>query len=436
MFADSGEIVFEVVDGDNGEININSADFQIIDPAGNTQNITAIDINRLINTVVKSDTTPPTISNTTIYSNNALDNSLAKTNDTITVEFVANDNFSSNFSFIGSSQILNKNTNSNINNTGIGKIELFTDGSENNETVVPFSFSISDEAGNVSNIKTTTDDNSSVRFDQTKPKIKNVEISATSVDNSASLEDIPTYYAKQGDSISLKFQTCDYVDTNNNAPRGTLFNQSVTAVDLGLTNESCETSGGQTGTWRQWENTLNNIDGAEGVITFDIEVYDNAGNNETEIIHVIGTTNSSQVIFDKTAPSLPTDVTDKQGVKTNGFKHLSEVIYTWTGQADFLSGIYYYDVNLVNDEAGYNEMAQVLAPDNVYDFNKKKTLIAANTNYEFKIRVTDKAGNKTNFENLYQQKYSANLHGQISDKNNQSTNSETLLLEMGKLSHR
>jgi len=422
-YANNETIKFKILNGDNGNIEINSADIDIVDRAGNIANISQTTINNKIGTVIKADTTKPTITNATISSNNALDTSLAKTNDTITIKFTSADNLSPTVALVNNGKILNKPiTNETVTGaTGNDKvIERFTDGTETSEVITSFTFRIKDEAGNISLYKTSVDDATSVKFDRTDPVVTSVEISTVSQDNSAYTGDLPTYYAKKDDELTFKFQVCDYVDTQNNAPTGTLFGQNITMEDQGLTANDCTTPDGNTTKYRQWQKVLSNIDGTEGVVTFDIEVNDNAGNG---VIHVTGTTNNSRVIFDKTSPENPTVTVDKKGDETEYFKHRRLAKYTWTGQKDLPdvatphSGLYQYFVKLENigHDVTYSE-TNVKNFATSHDFFQQKVLPPSDFKYKFYIKTRDKAGNDSAEELKYQQFYSISISGTVRDK--------------------
>ena len=377
-----------------------------------TQVITVTDTSQ-----VTIDRTAPTIPNVSIASNNALDSSLARTNDTVSVTFTVADNLASNASIAGSPTILSQAANSAVTSVAAGQtISRFTDGTEPSETVVPFSFNIQDEAGNVSSTVTATTDGSTVRFDRTDPLVSNVQISATSVDSSAFLGDVPTYYAKQGDTLDFSFEVCDYVDSQNNPPTGDLFSQiGLTMTDGGLTTNPCTTPGGNTVNTRQWSAQLLNIDGTEGIVTFDIDVFDNAGNG---LVNVVGTTDGSQVIFDKTNPNLPTDVMDLEGLQTTNFKHNSQADYTWSNDEDPLgvapvSDIQNYDIRFNNPNTGINEMVTINAP--VQAFTPTQTIPDLNDPYTVNMNIRDKAGNESGEQVVYTQRYGTLIMGTITD---------------------
>lgn len=343
IWGTSDTMTFQVVNGNNGPITLTAGNFTVTDKAGNQTTTTHTDINAALatwisggGTAIQADTQAPSMNSVHIASNNPSDTTLAKTNDTIRVSMTTSDNLSPTVSLVGGAHILNKPlTGNSFAALGPSYIERFTDGTESSEVVVPFSFQINDQAGNVSAIKTTTDDGSGVRFDRTDPLVQAVSISAMSSDSSAYMGDVPTYYAKQGDRIYLSFQTCDWVDTP--APSGTILGNAITMTDEGLTGVGCTTPEGNPGGWRAYSATLNSADGPEGTVAFDMEVYDTAGNG---VVNVTGTTDGSTVIFDKTRPTLPRSAQDTKGPSTTSLKTRSSAQFTWTGDTDpHLAGI-------------------------------------------------------------------------------------------------
>lgn len=427
VFGASDTIKFTVQNGDNGVITMSNADFTIVDHAGNSATISAGDINTLVAETITSDTTKPTATNITISSNNALDTTLAKTNDTIRIDFTTADNLSTNVTLRtlnpSLAYILNKNlTNAPVGGVGAGKfIERFTDGTETSEVVVPFRFVIKDEAGNEQAYDQNNLTGPNVGFDRTDPIVQEVKISATSADGTAFLGDLPTYYAKQGDTLDFELQVCDYVDSENNPPTGTLFGQAVTMTDEGPTGIACTTPEGNPSIWRKWSANLAGIDGTEGVVTFDININDNAGN---VFISVTGTTDASSVIFDKTVPLNPTDVIDSLGVETLLFKHRSNAQFAWTNDADdttnsaIVSGIQDYNIRLANIDGDHrNERV------NSRNFDGRNSNLTGGLipphdigdPYELYIQTRDKAGNDAPEEISYTQPYTIAFVGQVTD---------------------
>ncbi len=416
-FTTSDSLIFTVANGDNGAISVGSANFTIVDRAGNTTTVVQGDINALIAGVIQSDTTAPTITGSSIISNNVLDTTLAKTNDTITVDFITADNLSPTVTLRGNSHILNMSvTGSTIGAVGASSIERFTDGTETSEVVVPFRIGIQDEAGNNATNKTAVDDASQVQFDRTDPIVSDVEIEATSQDFTAFLGDLPTYYARMGDTINFEFELCDYVDSLANPPTGTFFGQAITMVDEGLTGSTCTTPEGNTANLREWSYEMLNADGVEGTVTFSIDIKDEAGN---VFMSVTGTTDGSKVIFDKTNPTLPTEILDGKGAEHFQFKHRRNAFYDWSGEsdpntsaADRVSGIRNYDVQWDHPTFGTLENNTVNGP--IYT---PSLPIPSDDPYTFRVLdVRDKAGNLSGPEFIYTQLYTVGIYGTIFDE--------------------
>jgi len=388
-------------------------DFQ--DRAGNVGS-------QVINTTdassVTFDITAPTVPVVSIVSNNALDTTLAKSNDTITVTYTVADNLATMATINGAPTILSSPAVSAGVTVGAGNtITRLTDGSETSEVVVPFSFAVQDQAGNVSANVAATTDASQVQFDRTDPLVTLVRIISISQDASAFTGDLPTYYAKAGDNVRLVVRMCDYVDGQNNPPTGTFFGQAVTLIDAGLVGApgNCTTPEGNLSQTRDWRGISDPADGAEGIIPFDITVKDNAGN---QVANVATTTDGTSVIFDKTAPTVPTDMVDLGGAATAGFKPAPDAaLYTWTNDTDPvggtpLSGVYQFDVRYNNPNTGINEQVTLTAPTRSFAPTAMIPDLAA---YSVNMNVRDKAGNASGEQVVYTQKYGIEVTGTVLD---------------------
>jgi hypothetical protein len=445
-YGTTDQIIFEVANGDNGDVTINNADITLKDRAGNETTINAASINGkiLASTLIQADTESPTITNISIASSNS-DTTLAKTNDTITVSFVTADNLSPTVSLRNNSDILDESiTSSSIGNVGASSMSRFTDGTETSEVVVPFLIKTEDEAGNRSSNYTAITTGVDVQFDRTDPLVSSVEIQATSADNSAYTGDMPVYYARQGDTLEFSFQTCDYVDTiTTPSPTGTLFGQAVTLTNDGV-GAGCTTPEGSNSNYRLWSTQLTNIDGTEGSVPFSIDVYDEAGNG---VVTVTGTTDGSKVIFDKTRPELPTQVLDTIGDTTTTFKHRSNAQFTWAGAtdpntslADQIADIWKYKLRLTNPASGGEDHRGTASnpeettgtsfdgrTSNIPDPGQTEIPAREDNNpYEFRMIVVDKAGNHSHGDQtsldwshdpVYEQPYTIGIQGTVTDKN-------------------
>jgi hypothetical protein len=459
-YGTSDTIIFIPLVGDNGAIVATNINFSVVDRAGNSTIVSQNDVNALFTNTISSDTTRPTVSNVSIFSNNALDTSLAKTNDTITVALNTSDNLSPNISLHGSSRIFNEIPTDNVTGAmGASTMALFTDGNEATQQQVPFQVRIIDEAGNLSSIITSTSDGSTVRFDRTNPVIQNVYISAVSQDGSSYLGDLPTYYARQGDAISLRFEATDWVDIVPGIS-GNFFGIPTTFVK---TNPACNGSIG----WCEWSASILNTNGLEGIVDFDVLVLDNAGNGDGSTnseVHITGTTDGSRVIFDKTRPQNPTDVTDLGGSSTTSFKGGTEAIFSWSNDTDSLplngnnAGVWKYYIALTNPDNGgefHRGSASNFATEELSLWDNSGNLIGTKqfdgtisqlapwigkfipprnitpiyNPYDFRMIVVDKAGNKsfddfgdptqlagTQPQVVYEQPYTITIYGVLTNE--------------------
>ncbi len=475
-YAIQDTLEFSVSNMDNGDIDFSDIEFTITDRAGNVSDVlTEVDVNTALSlwiqeggNRIQADTIMPTITDMTIYSNNALNTNLAKTNDTITIDMTTNDNRSPTVSLVSEqSHILNRSiTSQNLGSIGSNRtVHRMTDGTEDSQVIVPFAVQIQDEAGNQSLVQTTTNDGSMVQFDRTDPVFRNVSISSVSHDDSAYMGDVPVYYAKRGDTITLSFEARDYVGVFH-PPIGTIL--GINAV---FTQESDLGDG-----WYEWKGVVSSIDGDEGLVDIDVSVPDNAGNE----VFITGTSDESAVIYDRTRPMLPTQVFDEEGVQTQSLKERSKALLHWNGDidpqengVDSISDIWKYlllwtnpypvsiplsnnlPIDMDNEihQGSENEPVEVIR-ENGRTFDGRRTqlspwsesneLIPPRENsyqnnryhpYRMRMVVVDKAGNyscdethtycseKGNLdwrgETLYEQPYSIGISGTVVDEKNE-----------------
>lgn len=221
--------------------------------------------------------------------------------------------------------------------------------------------------------------------------LNTASIASTSNDGSAFLGDIPAYYAKQGDDITLTIDA-----TNVASASGTLFGQAVV-----LTNTAGTT----------WEVTLTNINGTEGVIPFSITLQDAVA----DTLVVSAPTNAGNtVLFDKTAPTNPTNTLDLGGEENNGYKHVSKASYTWDGAVDSLSGLSKYRVRFFHPTPGLLNDVFVNDPTNTFT---PTTPNLEDDPYFLYINTFDKAGNTTLTLQAFAQRYTLGLRGVVTDEN-------------------
>lgn len=146
--------------------------------------------------------------------------------------------------------------------------------SGDNEGVIPFTISVSDFTGNTATATATTN-NSSVTIDKTIPVLTSVTIASNNVNPA---------YAKAGEIVTVSFTADETIAT----PTVVIGNIAATVVNTGGNN---------------WAGSLALSTQPESNVGFNISFSDIAGNIGAS---VIATTNSSNVIYDKTAPVLQT----------------------------------------------------------------------------------------------------------------------------------
>ena len=153
--------------------------------------------------------------------------------------------------------------------------------------IIPFQIGeIRDIAGNPTAGTETTTDGSTVVFDNTKPTLDPVRIRSSNADST---------WAKVGDTISIKFVANE------------LLSDQVTSI-VGQAANISELGGGQ-----KYLAMYEMIDSdPEGEVIFEIIVTDSVGLLSDP---VTSTTNSSQVIFDRTLPTL--DLVNIQSTNAN-----------------------------------------------------------------------------------------------------------------------
>jgi gliding motility-associated-like protein len=216
---------------------------------------------------VNYDKTNPTLSTVLITSNNA-NTALAKTGDVITINFTSNETLLTASATIAGSAA----TVSNV--SGNNWKAVYTMVAGNAGGVVPFSISFNDLTGNAGIAVTATTNSSNVNFDKTNPTLTTVTIASNNTN---------TAFAKTGDIVTLNFVSGEVIAT----PSATIAGNTATVSNVSGNN---------------WKAVYTMVAAdAAGVIPFSISFSDLSGNAGTA---VTATTNSSNVDFDKTAPTL------------------------------------------------------------------------------------------------------------------------------------
>ena len=244
-----------------------------IDRAGNigTQVVVTTD-----DSYVNHDIVPPNIDSVLIYSSN-IDPNWAKENDTIFVEFFANEQLGSmNINISGKDSSTYQFEGLNENNLAkyIGsRVMDETD----TEQFVPFNIDYQDLGGVIGTSSFQTTNNSKVRYDKTLPQLSDVRMASNNSinDSLAAIGDIDTLFF----TSSENYRNIQ-VSINN-------FNSST--VDNGVLS---------------FYSIRNMLDtDLDGLIPFEIILDDSAGNSTGSVII---TNDGSSVFYDGTPPNLET----------------------------------------------------------------------------------------------------------------------------------
>ncbi|BDH60586.1 hypothetical protein MTP04_07160 [Lysinibacillus sp. PLM2] len=220
------------------------------------------------------DKVAPT-SNVTISSDNS-DETRAKIGDTITLDILTSEYaYQIDVTIAGKPVTVTDKDDSDV--TTWQATYVMT--SEDEEGKVPFTVSFQDQAGNPSEIITDESSNSLVYFDKTVPTATVVMMTSSNSNTEIAIE---------GDTITLDIETSEDVQQ----PIVTIAGEVATVTDKGDGNDK---------TW-QAAYTLQTGD-SEGAISFTIDFQDMTGNTATQVTAV---TSGNVVVFDETAPILPT----------------------------------------------------------------------------------------------------------------------------------
>jgi hypothetical protein len=209
------------------------------------------------------------LSTVTILSNNA-NTALAKTGDTVTLNFTATASISSVVVTIAGHVVAANHLGSNNYRASYQLTNSDAEG------IIPFAIQFKDNLGDSVTPIIATTDSKAVTFDRTTPILS----SAVMVSNNSI-----TTLAKTGNTASLNFTASENITILSVSIAG----HTVTANSLGSNNYSASYQ-------------LTNTD-SEGVVPFTIQFKDLAGNTGTV---VSTTTDAKTITFDRTAPTVPT----------------------------------------------------------------------------------------------------------------------------------
>lgn len=241
---------------------------------------------------VTFDKTSPTLSTVTIASNNAT-TSLAKTGNTVTLNFTASE-------AIGTPTVTIAGNTVTATSLGSNKYSAtYTLTNSDAEGIIPFTINYTDLAGNAGATVSTITDSKTVNFDRTIPTLPTITFTSNNSN---------TKIAKEGDVVTLNFTSSEAIGTPSVTIAGHTAN--ITTVSL-----------------NSYKATYIMITAdAEGIIPFTINFADLAGNAGSQV-----STASSTVTFKHTTPKLKVYVeTPTCPGKANGKISIATDMNTYT----------------------------------------------------------------------------------------------------------
>ncbi|SJZ63166.1 FG-GAP-like repeat-containing protein [Sediminibacterium ginsengisoli] len=240
------------------------------------------------------DETAPTLTAVAITSSNT-NTVFAKAGDVITLSFTASESIQAPTLSIAGHAV------TATNGSGNNWTATYTMVTGDATGAVAFNIAFSDLSGNAGTAVTTTTNSSSVSFDKTAPALSAAAIASSNTN---------TALAKVGDVITLSFTASEAIQ----APAVTIAGHTVAAANSAGNN---------------WTATYTMVSGdATGVVTFNIAFSDLAGNAGTA---VTATTNSSSILFDKTAPTLSTAIIASSNTDATRAKAGDMITLSFTG---------------------------------------------------------------------------------------------------------
>ena len=233
------------------------------DGAGNEFNVTQDDVSA--NVII--DTANPTLSNLTIYSNNAHNTSLATLDDALNITITANENLSSaNITILGATYTMS--TSGMVANTSVTVNSSHADGK------VEFNITAFDLAGNSLTVTQTNLNSSNLTIDHTNPTLSNLTIYSNNAHN--------TSLATLGDTLNIT------ITANENLSSAEIMLLNSTYA-MNITGQIANAS------------VIVNASHADGQVEFNITTFDLAGNNLTV---TQANLNSPDLTIDKNVPSV------------------------------------------------------------------------------------------------------------------------------------
>jgi gliding motility-associated-like protein len=246
------------------------------------------------------DKTAPTLNTVGISSSNS-NNARTKVGDLVTIGFTSSESITTPVvTMVGQT--------ASVTNTGGNTwTASYTITSSNADGPITFNIVFADVTGNQGIAVTTTTNSSSVLLDKTPPSLTSVSITSNNINNTK---------AKTGDIVTISFISNEDILT----PTATIAGNAAVIGN----------SGGNSWTASYTMTTSS----TEGVVPFNIVFADITGNQG---IAVSATTNSSTVMFDKTAPSLTSVSIASNNNNTGGAKPGNIVTIRFTANESIAS---------------------------------------------------------------------------------------------------
>ena len=262
----NGSVSFEVSAFQDGNNNVGNTSTAVTDSSS-----------------VTIDTTSPTLSKVVMTSSNILNNSLAKSGETVTLDISVNEHINTpSISFSSDNQTIT----GPITITGENDSYTAQFGVNASDKDGPVSFTISnisDSAGNVLSDVTTLTSGTTVTIDKTAPSLSTVTLQSNNIENTDS--------AKSGDSVELKIIANEDITTPQ---------VQITSGDVSVNNAISVEGTGQNYTASY---TVSSSD-VSGSVAFIIENYTDLAGNAGPTVKT--TTDSSNVTVDLVSPILTT----------------------------------------------------------------------------------------------------------------------------------
>ena len=316
------------------------------DGAGNEFNVTQDDVSA--NVII--DTVNPTLSNLTIYSNNAHNTSLATLDDALNITITTNENLSSaNITILGATYTMS--TSGMVANTSVTVNSSHADGK------VEFNITAFDLAGNSLTVTQTNLNSSNLTIDHTNPTLSNLTIYSNNAHN--------TSLATLGDTLNIT------ITANENLSSAEIMLLNSTYA-MNITGQIANAS------------VIVNASHADGQVEFNITTFDLAGNSLTVTQTNL---NSQNLTIDHTNPTLSNLTIYSNNAHNTSLATLGDIL---TITIDVSEQIYNATLQILGTEMDMTESNNTAYANITVLQNSPNGLVA------FNITAYDGAGNEFN----------------------------------------